>query len=231
MRTEVMAAVAVAMVGAALPARAVVLCQKRSGALFLRDACKRKETQVGPATFGATGATGPTGPAGAAGLSGATGPTGAVGPTGAAGPSGPMGPGAGATGPTGPAGETGPTGATGLSGATGPIGSAGPIGPTGSGVGATGPTGPAGPTGPPGSGGDEGTKLDFRAAASTPVTMLFDSGKLQITASCDGTGALDLIATTTVDHATVHSYGNGDNGNNFNNDDFLITGTSEVLLQ
>ena len=38
MRTEVMAAVAVAMVGAALPARAVVLCQKKSGALFLRDA-------------------------------------------------------------------------------------------------------------------------------------------------------------------------------------------------
>src|SRR5207245_1858369 len=140
MRTEVMAAVAVAMVGAALPARAVVLCQKKSGALFLRDACKRKETQVDPTTFGATGATG-----------------------------------------------------------------------------ATGPTGPAGPSGQPGSGGGGGTKLDFRAAASTPSTMLFDSGKLQITASCDGTGALSLIATTTVDHATVYSYGNGAD---FISDDF-----------
>src|SRR5207244_7936826 len=114
----------------------------------------------------------------------------------------------------------------GLSGATGPTGSAGPIGPTGPGGGATGSTGPAGPTGPPGSGGGERTKLDFRAAASTPSTMLFDSGKLQITASCDGTGALDLIATTTVDHATVYSYGNGDV--DFINADFLIAEPMDI---
>jgi len=55
--------------------------------------------------------------------------------------------------------------------------------------------------------------------------MLFDSGKLRITASCDGTGALNLIATTTVDHATVHSYGNGDN---FINDDFLIAEPMDI---
>jgi len=51
--------------------------------------------------------------------------------------------------------------------------------------------------------------------------MLFDSGKLQITAACDGTGALSLIATTTVDHATVYSYGNADDVNKIS-DDFLI---------
>src|SRR5205809_210747 len=71
MRTGVMAAVAVAMLGAALPARAVVLCQKKSGALFLRGACKRKETQVDPTTFGPTGATGATGPTGPTGPDGA----------------------------------------------------------------------------------------------------------------------------------------------------------------
>src|SRR5437879_9781194 len=98
MRTEVMAAVAVAMVGAALPARAVVLCQKKSGALFLRDACKRKETQVDPASFGATGPTG---------ASGDTGPTGGAGPMG---PTGPTGSGAGPTGPVGPTGAAGATG-------------------------------------------------------------------------------------------------------------------------
>src|SRR5207244_2303416 len=113
----------------------------------------------------------------------------------------------------------------GLSGATGPTGSAGPIGPTGPGGGATGSTGPAGPTGPPGSGGGERTKLDFRAAASVPSTMLFDSGKLQITASCDGTGALSLVATTTVDHATFHSFGNSQD---FNNDNFLIAEPMDI---
>jgi len=49
--------------------------------------------------------------------------------------------------------------------------------------------------------------------------MLFDSGKLQITASCDDMGALSLVATTTVDHATFHSFGNSSDSNN---DDFLI---------
>jgi len=55
--------------------------------------------------------------------------------------------------------------------------------------------------------------------------MLFDSGKLQITASCDGTGALSLIATTTVDHATVYSYGNGAD---FISDDFVIATPMDI---
>jgi len=55
--------------------------------------------------------------------------------------------------------------------------------------------------------------------------MLFDSGKLQITASCDDTGALSLVATTTVDHATFHSFGNGFDSNS---DDFLIAEPKDI---
>src|SRR5437667_220750 len=162
MRRESLVAIVTALAVAAVsaPADAVVLCVKKSGALFLREACKRKETQVDPASFGATG------------------------PTGAAGD----------TGPTGAAGDTGPTGATGATGGAGPPG----------------PTGPTGPTGAPGGTGGTGqvTKIDFRAAANTPSTTILDSGKLKVTASCDDTGTMSVIATTAVDNATLHSYGN-----------------------
>ena len=123
MRRESLVAIvtALAVAGVSAPADAVVLCVKKSGALFLRDACKRKETQVDPASFGATG----------------------------------------------------PTGAPGGTGGTGQV-----------------------------------TKIDFRAAANTPSTTILDSGKLQVTASCDGTGTLSVTATTAVDNATLHSYGN-----------------------
>ncbi len=47
----------------ALDADAVVLCKKRSGALSIREACKRKETQVDPATTGAVGPRGTAAPA------------------------------------------------------------------------------------------------------------------------------------------------------------------------
>lgn len=43
---------------------AAVLCRKRSGVVVVRDACKRKETPLDPATFGVVGPAGPTGPAG-----------------------------------------------------------------------------------------------------------------------------------------------------------------------
>src|SRR5438132_1304063 len=123
MRRESLVAIvtALAVAGVSAPADAVVLCVKKSGALFLRDACKRKETQVDPASSGATG----------------------------------------------------PTGAPGGTGGTGQV-----------------------------------TKIDFRAAANTPSTTILDSGKLQVTASCDGTGTLSVTATTAVDNATLHSYGN-----------------------
>src|SRR2546427_3998831 len=85
-----------ALAGVSAQVDAAMLCAKKSGALFLREACKRKETPIAPAAFG-------TGPTGAAGP---TGPTGSGGPTGPMGPTGP----AGDTAPTGAAGDTGPTG-------------------------------------------------------------------------------------------------------------------------
>jgi hypothetical protein len=47
----------------AAPADAL-LCRARNGALSVRDACKRKETVIDPATLGGPGAQGDTGPAG-----------------------------------------------------------------------------------------------------------------------------------------------------------------------
>ena len=60
------------------------------------------------------------------------------------------------------------------------------------------------------------------------MTMLFDSGKLRITASCDDMSALSLVATTTVDHATVHSFGNS--ADIFVNDDFLIAEPMDITF-
>jgi len=55
-------------------ASAAVLCQKASGVLCVRDpACKRKETQVTPASIGIVG---PSGPQGNLGPAGPTGPAG-----------------------------------------------------------------------------------------------------------------------------------------------------------
>jgi hypothetical protein len=144
MRRGTVIAVALAVAGSALPASALVLCQKKSGALFIHAACKKKETQVDPASFGATGPQGPQGPQGLQGLEG--------------------------------------------------------------------------PQGPPGISGQ--AKIDFRAVANTASTTIFDSGKLQITAACDGSGVLSVIATTTVDNATLRDWGGG--AVDFNSNDFDI---------
>src|SRR2546427_11092881 len=65
LRHSLIAMVAGMAVGStALPARALVVCKKKSGAVFLRDACKKKETVVDPAAFGATGPQAPAGPQG-----------------------------------------------------------------------------------------------------------------------------------------------------------------------
>ena len=51
--------------GTMAPARAAVLCQKKSGAVLVRDsACKKKETPVDLVQFGATGPQGQQGPKG-----------------------------------------------------------------------------------------------------------------------------------------------------------------------
>jgi hypothetical protein len=49
--------------------------------------------------------------------------------------------------------------------------------------------------------------------------MIFDSGKFQIAAACDASGILSVTAMTTVDNATLHSYGNG---SDFSSNDFDI---------
>lgn len=49
-------------------ARAAVLCQKRSGVVVVRTACKKKETPLDLAQFGAVGPTGPKGDQGPAGV-------------------------------------------------------------------------------------------------------------------------------------------------------------------
>ena len=69
---KVVAALLLAMAGNCM---AAVVCKKRSGVLVVRDACKRRETQVSMADFGAlgprgpVGADGPQGPQGVAGTS------------------------------------------------------------------------------------------------------------------------------------------------------------------
>jgi hypothetical protein len=51
-------------------AEASVLCQKKNGALFARDECKRNEVQVDPASVGLQGPPGPKGDKGDPGVSG-----------------------------------------------------------------------------------------------------------------------------------------------------------------
>jgi hypothetical protein len=55
------------------PARAAVLCKARSGAMVVRQACKRGETQVDLTQFGSAGAAGAPGTNGAPGASGLAG--------------------------------------------------------------------------------------------------------------------------------------------------------------
>lgn len=55
-------------VALAAPTWAAVLCQKRSGVIAVREACKKKETPLDLAQFGAVGPTGAEGPGGPAGL-------------------------------------------------------------------------------------------------------------------------------------------------------------------
>jgi hypothetical protein len=55
--------------------RASLLCQKRSGAVFVRDACKRKEKPLALAELGAVG---PKGDKGEPGNAGAQGPAGVL---------------------------------------------------------------------------------------------------------------------------------------------------------
>jgi hypothetical protein len=60
-RSTVLTLAAVGAIGVALPAPAAVLCQKKSGAVFVRAKCKKKETTLDLAQFGAVGPKGDKG--------------------------------------------------------------------------------------------------------------------------------------------------------------------------
>jgi hypothetical protein len=70
--------------------------------------------------------------------------------------------------------------------------------------------------------GPSNQKLDFRAKASTGETALLDTGKLVISASCDGTGHVRVLGTTKIDHAAIETFGNG---GDVQDDDFTIGGS------
>jgi hypothetical protein len=72
---RVIAAAIAATMAAQGTVGAVVLCKKKSGAAFVRDACKKKETQVPAAELGLVG------PAGTNGTNGTNGTPGAIGPS------------------------------------------------------------------------------------------------------------------------------------------------------
>lgn len=65
MRITVWLVVGIVVAGAA-SGEAAVICKRRSGALVVRDACKKKETQLDLAEFGALGPKGDPGPPGSA---------------------------------------------------------------------------------------------------------------------------------------------------------------------
>ncbi|MFN8544564.1 MAG: hypothetical protein U0807_10215 [Candidatus Binatia bacterium] len=73
MRRGIILVALTALAGALEPTWGAVFCQKKSGAVFLRDTCKKKETAVDLATLGAVGPTGPTGQDGTPGTPGAAG--------------------------------------------------------------------------------------------------------------------------------------------------------------
>lgn len=74
--------------------------------------------------------------------------------------------------------------------------------------------------------GPSNQEIDFRAQAGTGETTLLDTGKLLLSASCDGTGKLRILASTKVDHADIEGLGNG---GDIQDDDFNI-GESPVSL-
>src|SRR5262245_29251380 len=79
---------------------AAVLCKRPTGAVFLREACRKKEAAIDPVALGLQGPPGPPGPTGLAGPAGPGGLQGAPGPLGPTGLAGPAGPAGGVTGVT-----------------------------------------------------------------------------------------------------------------------------------
>jgi len=79
------------LIGIAHSVSASVLCSKKSGAVFIRESCKRREVQVAIRADGSAGSPGAPGNPGSSGSPGAPGAPGTPGPQGPAGPAGPAG--------------------------------------------------------------------------------------------------------------------------------------------
>src|SRR5437867_4290351 len=81
MRTPavLLAALLIVAAGSATPGAATVLCKKKSGAVFVRNACKPKETRLDPDALGLRVSQGAKGDKGDPGQR-VQGPTGAAGP-------------------------------------------------------------------------------------------------------------------------------------------------------
>jgi hypothetical protein len=67
--------------------------------------------------------------------------------------------------------------------------------------------------------GPANVKIDFRVKAGTGETDLLNTGKFELSASCDGAGHLRVLAATKVDHAAIEGFGNG---GDVQDDDFQI---------
>jgi type II secretory pathway pseudopilin PulG len=51
--------------------------------------------------------------------------------------------------------------------------------------------------------------IDFRAQAGTGETTLYSAGTFTLTASCNSSGLLRILASTSVDHSDIESHGDG----------------------
>jgi len=71
MKRRIIVAVLVSWVVGVVGVRAAVFCEKKSGAVVVRDACKKKETTLDLASFGALGPKGDPGTPGTPGAPGA----------------------------------------------------------------------------------------------------------------------------------------------------------------
>lgn len=69
-------------------------------------------------------------------------------------------------------------------------------------------------------------KINYRAGQNTSAQVIYNNGRLSLSASCGAAGAVLVTASTTVDHAAIQSYGTG--SPDINDNDFLTSETDQV---
>lgn len=85
-------------------------------------------------------------------------------------------------------------------------------------------------------GGQTIKKIYFNAPINTPTTTVFEGGGLKITADCDSTWDIHLIASTTKQNSSIYGFLRGDDNENATDEDDFETnafnvGTNFDLLQ